>query len=88
MAKVAPNKTKMREQPPEERIHNFDEVPYGYSMEEAVAEASRCIQCKKPSCVQGCPVEINIPEFIRLIKEGDLRDSIRVLKETNVLPAV
>ncbi|MBN2029454.1 NADPH-dependent glutamate synthase [bacterium] len=88
MVKVASNKTKMREQPPEERIRNFEEVPYGYSMEEAVAEANRCIQCKKPSCVQGCPVEINIPEFIRLIKEGDLRNSIRVLKETNVLPAV
>ncbi|MCJ7812386.1 NADPH-dependent glutamate synthase [bacterium] len=78
----------MREQPPKVRIHNFNEVPYGYSLEEAVAEASRCIQCKKPSCVQGCPVEINIPEFILLIKEGNLRDSIRVLKETNVLPAV
>ncbi len=88
MAKVSSNKTKMREQPPKERIHNFDEVPYGYSLEEAVAEANRCIQCKKPSCTQGCPVEINIPKFIRLIKEGNLRDSIRVLKETNVLPAV
>ncbi len=88
MAKVNPQKTKMREQPPKERIHNFEEVPYGYSVEEAVAEASRCIQCKKPTCVQGCPVEINIPEFIRLIKEGDLRNSIRVLKKTNVLPAV
>ena len=88
MPKIQPTKTKMREQPPEERIHNNSEVPYGYSEEEAIHEAKRCLQCKKPLCVAGCPVEINIPGFIRYIAEGKFRDSIGMLKEKNVLPAV
>lgn len=88
MPKISPQKTKMREQPPEERIHNNLEVPYGYSEEEAMLEAKRCLQCKKPMCVSGCPVEINIPGFIGLVAKGDFRSAIRVLKEKNVLPAV
>ena len=88
MPKIQPTKTKMREQPPEERIHNNSEVPYGYSEDEAINEAKRCLQCKKPLCVAGCPVEINIPGFIRYIAEGKFRDSIGMLKEKNVLPAV
>ncbi len=88
MPKIQPTKTKMREQPPKERIHNNLEVPYGYSEDEAINEAKRCLNCKKPFCIQGCPVEINIPGFIIRIAEGDFRDAIRILKETNVLPAV
>ncbi len=78
----------MREQDPKERVKNFDEVPYGYSLEEAVAEASRCLQCKTAPCVGGCPAEIDIPGFILAIKEKRLRDSISILKNTNNLPAM
>ena len=78
----------MREQPPEVRVHNNLEVPYGYSDEEAINEAKRCLQCKKPLCVTGCPVEIDIPAFIARIAENDFTGAIRVLKEKNVLPAV
>ena len=78
----------MREQQPAERIHNFFEVPLGYSQEEAVAEARRCLQCKKPQCVTGCPVNVQIPEFIKLIVEGKFSDAARKIKETNALPAV
>jgi glutamate synthase (NADPH) small chain len=78
----------MREQQPAERIHNFLEVPLGYSQEEAVAEARRCLQCKKPLCVTGCPVNVQIPEFIKLIVEGKFSDAARKIKETNALPAV
>lgn len=88
MPKIQPIKTKMREQPAEERVHNNLEVPYGYSDEEAINEAKRCLKCKKPMCVAGCPVEINIPGFIGRIAEGDFRGAINVLKEKNVLPAV
>jgi glutamate synthase (NADPH/NADH) small chain len=88
MAKITPVKTKMREQSPMERIHNNLEVPLGYSEEEAVCEANRCLQCKKPLCISGCPVEINIPGFIGRIAQGDFQGAIRILKETNVLPAV
>lgn len=88
MPKIQPTKTKMREQPPKERIHNNSEVPYGYSEEEATTEAKRCLQCKKPKCIEGCPVEINIPGFICHIAEGEFRAAIGVLKEKNVLPAV
>ena len=78
----------MPEQPAEERQKNFDEVPYGYTPETAMLEASRCIQCKKPRCVAGCPVGIDIPGFIKAIEDGDFPESIRVLKESNALPAV
>lgn len=78
----------MPEQDPKERIHNFDEVPFGYTKELAMAEASRCIQCKKPSCVAGCPVDVKIPEFIKLIAEGHFIEAAWKLKETNALPAV
>ncbi len=88
MAKIIPKKTPMREQPPKERARNYDEVPYGYSEQEAVQEAQRCLQCKKPTCIQGCPVEIDIPGFIQYIADGDFRAAIKRLKEKNVLPAV
>jgi glutamate synthase (NADPH/NADH) small chain len=78
----------MPEQEPGVRAKNFDEVPYGYTPELAKLEASRCLQCKKPACVDGCPVGIDIPGFIRLIKEGDFTASCRLLWERNALPAI
>lgn len=78
----------MPEQAPERRRQNFEEVPLGYSEETALLEASRCLQCKKPACVEGCPVEIDIPGFIGRIKEGDFQGAIGKLKEKTALPAV
>ena len=79
---------RMPEQDPKVRVGNFYEVPYGFTPEEAVKEAQRCIQCKTPLCVGGCPVNIDIPWFIRLIEEGKFVEAARKLKETNGLPAV
>ncbi|UCC96274.1 MAG: NADPH-dependent glutamate synthase [Candidatus Omnitrophota bacterium] len=88
MAKPSPKQTPMRKQPPRERVKNFNEVPYGYSQEEAILEAKRCLQCKNPTCISGCPVEIDIPAFIKLIVEKDFKGSIRKMKEKNCLPAI
>ena len=85
---IIPKKTPMPEQPPLERIKNYDEVPYGYAPEQAIAEAKRCIECGRPLCVEGCPVNINIPAFLKLVAEGDFRGAINIIKETNALPAV
>jgi len=78
----------MPEQDPKVRAKNFKEVPFGYSPELAQLEASRCLQCKKPKCIEGCPVEIDIPAFIKLISDGDYVGAARKLKERNGLPAV
>lgn len=78
----------MREQKPEDRVKNFNEVPLGYDDETAKLEASRCIQCKKPTCITGCPVGVNIPAFIKEINEGNYLKSVQIIKETNTLPAV
>ncbi len=78
----------MREQNPKERIKNFDEVALGYTEKEALNEASRCLICKKPLCVSGCPVEIDIPGFIKAIRERKFDEAAKVLKEKNSLPAV
>ncbi|MCX7821105.1 MAG: NADPH-dependent glutamate synthase [Brevinematales bacterium] len=78
----------MREQPPEERIKNFNEVPYGYSEEEALMEAERCLQCKNKPCVSGCPVNIDIPAFIKAIREKDYQKAIDIIHETNSLPCI
>ena len=78
----------MPEQDAKERIHNVQEVPRGYTDEQAMTEATRCLQCKKAPCVQGCPVEINIPGFLNAIVQGDFRAGIDIIKETNILPAV
>ena len=78
----------MPKQEPKVRAHNFDEVALGYSEEQALAEANRCLQCPKPQCVPGCPVEVPIPEFIKLIREHKFDDAIKKVKEKNSLPAV
>jgi len=82
------SRVSMPEQEPAVRARNFLEVPTGYTPEMAMKEAQRCIQCKKPGCVVGCPVEIDIPGFIRLVKEGDFTQSIRHIWQKNSLPAV
>ena len=86
--KIIPDKTKMPEQPPQERVKNFKEVPLGYSEDQAVEEATRCIQCKNRPCIEGCPVEIDIPDFIGLIAERKFVEAARKMKEKNALPAV
>ncbi len=78
----------MPAQDPEKRKKNFDEVALGLSEEQAVSEAQRCLNCKKPLCMQGCPVGINIPEFIMLIKEREFLEAAQVIKKDNLLPAV
>lgn len=78
----------MPEQAPEKRRRNFEEVPLGYTADTARLEASRCIQCKNPACVTGCPVEIDIPGFIRPLRDGDFAAAIAKLKEKTALPAV
>jgi len=88
MPKSSPTKTPMREQDPKVRARNFEEVPYGYSPEEAVEEAKRCLVCKKPGCVKGCPVNINIPGFIGQIALGNFWEAMKVMKQTNTLPAI
>ncbi len=79
---------KMPEQEPKDRVRNFKEVPFGYTPELAVQEAQRCLQCKKAVCVDGCPVEINIPAFVQLIAEGDFIGAAKELKKNNSLPAI
>jgi glutamate synthase (NADPH/NADH) small chain len=78
----------MPEQDPKVRARNFDEVPLGFTPETAKIEALRCITCKKPACVQGCPVEVDIPGFISLVMEGDFVGAAKKIKTTNALPAV
>ncbi|MEN6305819.1 MAG: NADPH-dependent glutamate synthase [Armatimonadia bacterium] len=78
----------MPEQDATKRSCNFDEVALGYTPEAAVAEASRCLGCKKPRCVEGCPVNVDIPGFITLIKDGKYVEAARKIKETNALPAI
>ena len=81
-------KHKMPEQDPKARAHNFDEVALGYTEELAVAEANRCLHCKVPHCRKGCPVEVDIPEFIAKIKERDFVGADEKIKESNSLPAI
>lgn len=85
---VKKTKHEMPEQPPKERVKNFNEVPYGYDKETAIEEAKRCLQCKNKPCIEGCPVEIDIPGFIACIAEGDFDKAAEVVKAKNSLPAV
>jgi len=78
----------MADRPAEIRVRDFREVDCGLSPGEAIAEAERCLQCKKPLCVKGCPVCIDIPTFVRQIAEGDFPGAARTLKEQNMLPAI
>ena len=82
------NRKEMPKQSPEVRRHNFSEVALGYPIETAVEEAKRCLQCKKSNCVSKCPVEIDIPGFIKSIADKDFTTGIRLLKEKNCLPAI
>jgi glutamate synthase (NADPH/NADH) small chain len=78
----------MPEQAPEDRVNNFDEVPYGYTEELAMLEAMRCLLCKSPKCIAACPVNIDIPAFVTLIQQGKFLEAARKIKENNALPAV
>jgi len=78
----------MPQQPVKERIKNFKEVPLGFQPEQAIREAQRCLQCKNPTCIKGCPVLIDIPYFIGLIAEGKFIEAVKKIKETNSLPAI
>ncbi len=82
------HKVPVREQDPKVRATNFEEVCYGYNEEEAVAEAQRCIDCKKPQCVVGCPVSIDIPGFIREVKAGNYEEAAKVIGLSSSLPAI
>lgn len=88
MADMSPNKVKMPEQAPDTRNKNFEEVALGYTKEMAVQEAGRCLRCKNRPCVEGCPVNVQIPDFIKLISEGDFEGAYRKIAETNNLPAI
>lgn len=87
MVKIQPRQ-KMREQDPSIRIKNFNEVALGFTTEMAILEAERCLQCAEPKCIEGCPVNIDIPEFIKLIKESNFLEAARSIKEYNILPAI
>lgn len=85
---IKPEKTKIPVQDPKERIQNFNEVALGYGEKEAVEESARCLQCKRPMCVPGCPVGIDIPGFIKAIEEGDYHRAYQILTDSNLLPAI
>ncbi len=82
------DRVKMRVQTSKERIHNFNEVELGFNDEEALKEANRCMQCKNPRCMTGCPVSIKIPEFVKYIKEGDLKKAYEIINESSSLSAI
>ena len=90
MAKVnmSPKRNEMPTQDPKARSHNFDEVALGYTEEQAIDEANRCLNCKNMPCTEGCPVKIQIPEFIGKIREGDFEGAYQIITKTSSLPAV
>lgn len=85
---MSPNKTEMPVQSPEVRITNFSEVATGYTVEMAMEEATRCLHCRHKPCVGGCPVNVNIPDFIEKVKEGDFEEAFNIISLTSTLPAV
>jgi glutamate synthase (NADPH) small chain len=85
---VAPTRVPMPVQAPGVRVRNFDEVALGFDLEAALAEADRCIRCKKPKCIEGCPVRVDIPGFIDALARRELEESYLILKQANALPAV
>jgi glutamate synthase (NADPH/NADH) small chain len=88
MPKLDLNRVSMRKQEPGVRARNFREVALGYTAEQALQEASRCIQCKNAGCTSGCPVEVDIPEFIAAVREGNMPEAVRILKRKNSLPGI
>jgi len=88
MAKLNLNRLPMSRQDPKLRAKNFNEVALGYSLEQAQEEASRCIQCKKRACVDGCPVGVDIPDFIQAVRDGDMVEAVSILKSKNSLPGI
>ena len=88
MPNMQNEKTPVREQAPDIRNKNFLEVSLGYTSEEALNEAQRCLNCKNAPCMNGCPVNVKIPEFIQLLKENKIEDAYYKIKETSSLPAV
>ncbi|NLE09400.1 MAG: NAD(P)-dependent oxidoreductase, partial [Dehalococcoidales bacterium] len=88
MTVVHHGRQEMRRQAPAMRAGNFNEVALGYNREQAVLEASRCLQCKKRSCVEGCPVNVDIPEFIKAVRESNMPEAVRLLKAKNSLPGI
>ena len=88
MANMSPTRNIMLTQDPKVRAHNFDEVALGYTEEQAIDEANRCLNCKNMPCVSGCPVKIHIPEFISKIREGDFEAAYQVISKSSSLPAV
>jgi len=87
-SKLNLNRVPIPKQAPETRRRNFNEVALGYTDEQALEEASRCIMCKKPGCKDGCPVNVDIPEFIKAIGAGDMPEAVRILKNRNSLPGI
>ncbi len=87
-SKINLNRVEMPKQPPEKRKRNFQEVALGYSPEQAAEEADRCLQCKKPKCIEGCPVGVEIPDFIRALRDGDMPGAVKALKRKNSLPGI
>jgi len=85
---IVPHRNPMPEQPPEVRAHNYQEVTYGYSAEQAIAEARRCLECIKPGCTPGCPVNVDIPAFLKMVEIGDFQGAVNLIKEVNALPAI
>ncbi|MBQ1170640.1 MAG: FAD-dependent oxidoreductase, partial [Oscillospiraceae bacterium] len=88
MANMTLTKTPMPEQDPQVRARNFKEVALGYTAEQAIEEAGRCLKCKNPKCVEGCPVNVRIPEFIAKVQEGDFKAAYEIITSTNALPAL
>ena len=88
MANMTLTKTPMPEQDPQVRARNFKEVTLGYTAEMAIEEAKRCLSCKNPKCVEGCPVNVRIPEFIKKVQEGDFKAAYEIITSTNALPAL
>jgi len=88
MPKLDLNRVSMPKQEPLVRAKNFNEVALGYSDEQALAEANRCIQCPKRSCVDGCPVDVDIPDFILAVREANMPEAVRILKSKNSLPGI
>ena len=88
MANMTLVKTPMPEQDPQVRARNFKEVALGYTADMAIEEANRCLNCKNPKCVEGCPVNVRIPEFIKKVQEGDFKAAYEIITSTNALPAL